>query len=133
MARFQTMLADGLLKELSGLKNIHDVAVKMVDEAIPIVADETLFEVASHHRTGDLEASVEPDETRAGIKSGIVYNKAAFKGYDRHGTSNQLKAAVIEYGTSKQRPQPFLQSVVDNSEQTVADKLQDVFNREVKK
>ena len=133
MARFQTMPTDGLLKELNKLENTHEVAVKMVDEAIPIVADETLFEVASHHRTGDLEASVGPDETRAGPKSGIVYNKAAFKGYDRYDTSNQLKAAVIEYGTSKQRPQPFLQTIVDNAEQPVADKLQAVFNREVEK
>ena len=61
MARFQTMPTDGLLKELNKLENIHEVAVKMVDEAIPIVADETLFEVASLLRTGDLEASVGRD------------------------------------------------------------------------
>lgn len=163
MARFEVISPDELLKQLNKLENIEPVAVKMVSEAIPIVARETSTQVSSHRKTGALEDSVTAMGVKVG-KSGVVYDKVCFEGYDGRGglseetkqrlgtrttlsngnidneggVPNALKAAVIEYGrnlygTSKVPAKPFLANVISETEQEVVGKMQDVFNREVGK
>lgn len=66
------------------------------------------------HSTGDLLKSlgVTPMQTD---KRGVTNRKIGFDGYDRKGVPNQLKARVMESGTSRLRPRPFMKPAVEKT------------------
>ncbi len=82
----------------------------------------------------------------AKTKSGAILKKAYFKGYETRTyekpykrsentveVAHALKAMALEYGTSYQKPKPFLADVIQSSEGVVVEKMQEIFNEEAAK
>lgn len=51
-----------------------------------------------------------------------------FSGYDTDGHPNAVKAAGLEYGNSRQQPEPFLDAAARDCEDAVTDAMQANFN-----
>ena len=73
-------------------------------------------------------------------KSGGFYAVVRPTGTDSKGVRNMEKAVYLEYGTSKQKgsgrkdrqsPRPWVDKALNDSEEPVLNKMQEVFNREV--
>lgn len=126
---------------LSGLDSIlDDVAPKMIEEALPTYQKaledsvRTVISTASEdvkRQTGDLEKSLKilpPKRTKTGAYIGSVN----FVGYNAKGSPNPVKALGLEYGNNHQVARPFMQKAANSCRAEVTDKMQQVFNREVK-
>lgn len=91
------------------------VAKKAIFEGAKVVADKiksNLEGKLSPEATGDLVASfgITPIVRDA---EGNWNAKLGFDGYDRKGVPNQLKARVLESGSSKQQKKPFVRTAVN--------------------
>lgn len=163
MANFNAFPTNELMKQLDKMENIDDVSKKMVKEAIPIVVHESQEKMIYRSDTGQTMESLMPRGVRKNSKSGVVSDKAIFMGYDgrgraaRHmknyqkrypnfktilpdasvdnegGTPYALKAIIIEHGSIYIKKRPFLEQVVEDSGENVANKMQSVFNEEMEK
>ena len=59
--------------------------------------------------------------------------KVGFDGYDRDGVANQLKARVIESGTSTKKKRPFVSPAIRKTKKQVVKKMEEVIDNEIKK
>jgi hypothetical protein len=72
-------------------------------------------------------------KTKAGKNKYGYFATVRPTGVDEKGVRNMEKLAHAEYGTSKQVPTPILTKSIKDSETSVLNKMQEVFEREVKK
>jgi len=142
MAKLTFEIPDGLQKQLAKLSNIDEIAPKMIDEATPIFVQALKNSLANHKNTGDLQKSVKKYKAKK-TKNGGWFGSIQFSGYStnyitekgtlltrKEKTANAQKAMVLEYGRSDTAPQPFIEPTRIKSEKDLADKMQEVFNRE---
>jgi HK97 gp10 family phage protein len=59
--------------------------------------------------------------------------KIGFDGYDKKGVPNQLKARVMESGSSKQKKKPFIRPAVNQVKQKATDEMERIVIEETKK
>ena len=59
--------------------------------------------------------------------------KMGFDGYDSKGVPNQLKARVIESGSSKQQKKPFVRSAVNATKKQAVTRMGEIIDQEIKK
>lgn len=131
MGKFSFNIPDDFIKQLGKLSDIDSIAPQMIDEAMPILAENLKSELAKHKRTGDMLDSVK--KTKAGkTKNGGYFAVVRPTGKDRKGVRNMEKLAHAEYGTKKQPPTPILTKAIKDSEKAVLSKMQEVFEREIK-
>lgn len=136
MARIAFKAGDDYALKLSKLAtNSEEIAKKAIFEGAKIVADQirdNLEGVLSPEATGDLIASfgVTPIEKD---KDGNWNAKIGFDGYDRDGVPNQLKARVLESGSSKQKKRPYIRPAVTKTRKKVLKKMEEVIDKEIKK
>lgn len=136
MARIAFKPGDDYALKLSKLAtNSEEIAKKAIFEGAKIVADQirdNLEGVLSPEATGDLIASfgVTPIEKD---KDGNWNAKIGFDGYDRDGVPNQLKARVLESGSSKQKKRPYIRPAVTKTRKKVLKKMEEVIDKEIKK
>ena len=88
-----------------------------------------LFKNYYNKPTGDLLASfgiskMQRDEDGFNVKIG-------FDGYDRHGVANQLKARVMESGSSVLRKRPFVRPAVNKTKKQAIEKMGEVIDEEI--
>ncbi len=101
-----------LVKKMEALeKDTTEIAKRAVYEGAAVLADEIKARlegnlIGSEYSTGDLVDSFGITPIRVN-DNGDVDAKIGFTGYDRKGVPNQLKAAAMESGTSKQPKRPF--------------------------
>lgn len=114
-----------------------EIAKKAIFEGAHIIADKiksNLEGVLSKEATGELVASfgVTPI-TRD--KNGDWNTKIGFDGYGTDGVANQLKARVLESGTSDERQpkRPFVRPAVNATRKQVVEKMGQVIDEEIKK
>ena len=112
-----------------------EIAKKAIFEGAKVIADKiksNLEGVLSSEATGELVASfgVTPIEKDA---SGNWNAKIGFDGYGTDGVANQLKARVLESGSSKQRKKPFVRPAVNATKKQVVEKMGQVINEEIQK
>lgn len=161
MAQFNAYPMQDLLKQLNKLDNIDKVSKDMVKEAIPIVVDESQEKMISRSDTGHTMDSLMPRGVYVNPKTGVVSDKAIFYGFDgrgraaKHmrsyqkrypnfktilpdasvdqegGTPYNLKAAILEHGSIYHKKRPFVEQVVEDCGDNVANKMQAVFNKEM--
>ena len=119
------------LSRLAGADQ-REIAGKAIHDAAEIVTDEIrsrLQGVIKGPSTGALAASLgiaKMQETQDG------YNvKIGFDGYDEHGHPNQLKARVLESGSSKQRKRPFMRPAVAATQKKAIEKMGEVIDEEI--
>ena len=66
-------------------------------------------------------------------KDGYINVKIGFDGYDSNGVPNQLKARVMESGTSKQKKRPFVRPALYASQSRAVAKMSEVIDEEIEK
>lgn len=132
MAKFDFNIDPGFIKQLGKLRDVEKVAPQMIDEAIPILERNVKSEVAKHKRTGDMLNSIKRTKAKQ-TKSGGFFASVRPTGTDSKGVRNMEKMVYAEYGTSKQSPTPMLTKAVNDSEDAVQNKMQEVFEREMSK
>ncbi len=131
MAKFDFNIPPEFIKQLGKLADVERIAPKMIDESMPILESNLKKELAKHRRTGDMVNSVK--KTKAGkTKKGGYYAVVRPTGKDRNGVRNMEKLAHAEYGTKKQVPTPILTKAIKDSEKPVLEKMQQIYEREVK-
>lgn len=138
MARITFMAGDDFAIALSKFATQSDeIAKKAIFEGANIVADKirsNLEGVLSDEATGELVGSfgVTPIEKD---KDGNWNTKIGFDGYGSDGVANQLKARVLESGTSDKRQpkRPFVRPAVNATKKQVVAKMNQVIDEEIKK
>lgn len=112
----------------------REILQTAVYEGAAIVADEVrdrLHAVLSPDATGELESSLGIAPMRN--DRGYVNTRIGFDGYDSKGVANQLKANVLESGSSKQPKRPFMRPAVNASRKPAEAKMAQVVDQEIEK
>lgn len=136
MARFAFKAGDEYAIKLSKLTtNSEVIAKKAIYGAVEIVADKiksNLKGVLSDEATGELVESfgVTPIDKD---KQGNWNAKVGFDGYDSEGVPNQLKARVLESGSSKQKKTPFVRPAMNATKKQARAKMEKIIEEEYKK
>lgn len=140
MAKMTFKAGDEYALQLSKLAtNSDEIAKKAIYEGAKVVADkinENLGKVLSDEATGELIGSfgITPITTD---KNGNWNTKIGFGGngrdYDSKGVANQLKARVLESGSSQQQKRPFVRPAVNATKKQVVEIMNSVVEEEIKK
>lgn len=117
--RLSALLSEAAAKEAvyEGAKIIADEARKkleanLLDPASAGKSGTSLLKKPRREPGGDLEKSFGITPIKRG-RDGNWNAKIGFSGYDAKGVPNQLKARVMESGSSKIRPRPFMRPAVN--------------------
>jgi len=136
MARFAFKASDDFALALSRLSiESEEVAKKAIYGAAEIVANrikQNLQGVLSNEATGELIASFGVTPITRDNK-GNWNTKIGFDGYDSHGVANQLKARVIESGSSTKKKKPFVRPAVNATKKQAQAKMDEIIDEEFKK
>lgn len=127
---FNFKFPQDLINQINRMGMLDEIAPKMLDEATPIIERNVKLQLARHRRTGDMIASVKRTKAKK-TKNGGYYAVVRPTGKDNKGVRNMEKIAHMEYGTAKQPSTPVLTKALHDSEKEVAEKMQNVFDREV--
>ena len=133
-----TIRFSGIDKYLAQLEQLgqrsRGICKMAVYDGAAIVADqvrENLERVLSPDATGQLEASMGISKMRD--DNGYINVVIGFDGYDDKGVANQLKANVLESGSSKQQKRPFMRPAVNTSRKRAEAKMAETLDREIEK
>lgn len=137
MARFDVVWSGDFEQQIKNLADkFDDIAPKMIDSALPRLVNSIKKRLKWHRQTGALEESVTAYKAKA-VRGGGYYGRVGFAGDGMHKYANKtqkvpnaIKAAGLEYGSSKQSPQPFLRAAINDAEKDCIDAMQKTFNAE---
>ena len=131
MARMTFMPGEDYALKLSKLGTAsEEIAKKAIYEGAKIVADE--IKARTPRDSGDLADSLGITPISRD-NDGNWTAKVGFDGYDSRGVPNQLKARVIESGTSTQKKKPFVRPAVNATKKRVTKRMEEVIDEEIKK
>ena len=113
----------------------EEISKKAIYAGANVIADKiksNLDGVLSPEATGELVTSfgVTPIEKDA---DGNWNAKMGFDGYGTDGVANQLKARVLESGSSKQQKTPFVRPAVNATKKQAVARMGEVVNEEIRK
>lgn len=135
MAKF---IFDGIDKYTESLqriggKNAIGVLKYAVYPGAKVVADAIRQELEiGHRKTGELARSL--TLTAMQNKSGYIYTKISFTGYDLKGTPNMIKAAALESGTSRgQKATHFMSRTVKNVSNRAVEEMSKALDEKIGK
>lgn len=136
MARMTFKAGDDYALKLSTLAtNSDEIAKKAIYAAAEIVADKiksNLEGVLSEEATGELVDSF--GISKIDVDSDSNWNaKIGFDGYDSEGVPNQLKARVLESGSSRQPKRPFVKPAINATKTAAQAAMAKVINEEIEK
>lgn len=136
MARMTFKAGDDYALKLSALGSGSEaIAKRAIYEAAGIVTDAIhakLLTVLSEEASGDLCDSL-------GItpilqdKQGNWNAKVGFDGYDRRGVPNQMKARILESGSSRVSARPFVEPAVRASRRQAEAAMENVIDEEIQR
>lgn len=136
MARMTFKAGDEFALKLSRLQSGADeIAKKAIYAGAGIVADKiqaNLNQVLSSDATGEMMGSfgITPIKQDG---DGNWNAKIGFDGYDSNGVPNQLKARVLESGSSKQKKRPFVRPAVNATKNQAKAEMARVIEEEIKR
>lgn len=113
----------------------EEISKKAIFEGAKVIADKiksNLEGVLSPEATGELVASFGVTPIIKD-KDGNWNAKTGFDGYGSDGVANQLKARVLESGSSKQPKRPFVRPAVNATKKQVVAKMGEVIDQEIQK
>lgn len=135
-ARMTFMAGDEFALALSHLATQSDeIAKKAIYAGATVIADKiksNLQGVLSDEATGELVASFGVTPITKD-QDGNWNAKIGFDGYDSKGVANQLKARVIESGTSKKQKHPFVRPAVNATKNQAVARMGEVINQEIQR
>jgi len=115
--------------------NSDEIAKKAIYAAAEIVADKiksNLEGVLSEEATGELVDSF--GISKIDVDSDSNWNaKIGFDGYDSEGVPNQLKARVLESGSSRQPKRPFVKPAINATKTAAQAAMAKVIDEEIEK
>lgn len=134
MANFEVTGIDEFAKMLESAGNLDEIAPRMIEETLPIL-EESLKnvvrqEVNKGYATGSLVDSIK--KTHSLRNEYGYFGVVRPTGRDSKGVRNMEKLAYLHYGTSKQAARPVINKAVFQVKQRVYDKMQEVYNREMR-
>ena len=153
MARMTVKVGDDYLMRLSALSEVSsEIAGKAVYAAAGIVADQirknlkanlddpasaakkggAIFKKSGQKNTGDLLRSLGIAPISVD-RNGAIGTKIGFDGYDRRGIPNQLKARVMESGSSTIEKRPFVRPAVKLTKAAAEAAIERVIDEEIEK
>lgn len=138
MAKMTIKSSKGLSDMLNKLGNDTErIASKAVREAANPLADGIRKRLEgnlmfSDETTGDLERSFGISPTKVN-RDGNVDVRIGFSGYDSKGVANELKARVMESGSSKHKKRPFFRPEVALQRKKVRQIIAQVISDEISK
>ena len=138
MAKMTFNMGEDYLKKLGALgAKSEETAVKAIQAGAGIVTDQIRKNLeanlaGSQESTGALAESlgITPVSTD---RDGVINAKIGFDGYDEKGVPNQLKARVMESGTSKIQKRPFVRPAVNATKKVAEEAMQRVIDEEIEK
>lgn len=131
MARIAFKSGDEYALKLSRLATGSEkVAKKAIYQGANIVADEIKKRIPKD--TGDLAESFGVTPIKRDT-DGNWNAKLGFDGYDRNGVPNQLKARVIESGSSTIQKRPFVRPAVNSTKKKAVEAMKKVIDEETQK
>ena len=114
----------------------EEIAKKAVYEGAGIAADavrSNLERVLSGDSSGELISAlgITPIKTDGEVTTA----KVGFDGYDSKGVANQLKARVLESGTSdgRQKKRPFVRPALNSTKDAIQAKMAEIVKEEISK
>ncbi len=131
MGKFDFEIPDEFIKKLGKLEDVEKLSKKMIDEAIPILEIRVISEISKHKSSGDLSKSIKKSKAKK-AKNGAYIASVFPTGKDKKGVRNAEKLIYLEYGTSNQNATPTLSKALKDSEREALNKMQEVFEREIK-
>ena len=142
MGNFSYNPPTDFIKQIERMGNSDKISEKMLNESIPIVERKLIKELTFHENTGDLQASIKSTKAKKTKRDGYfvsarptgesdtyVNNKGETK--MRKPIRNMEKLVYHEYGTSSKAASPVISRVLNDTEDAVLNKMQEVFNREI--
>ena len=152
--KFEVTISEELQRKLSRCYYIERVASPMLNESALIIVDSVKKQLSKHSTAGAIRSKVywvsaldgnrvfKWKQTGALSKSlrrrrvkrakdGGYIKKIEFAGHDSNGVPNEFKAIQLEYGNSAQAPTPFRTAAINDCKGAVAEKMQEVYNREM--
>lgn len=142
MARFKMDIPADLFSEIG---NMSELCPQIIEEAEPALVEgmrEQIQKVIRHpdRSTGELVDSItasKPKKEKDGSWSGFVgpqgyssqYYYKGRKKKRKYKLSNAAKLVFMEYGTSRQKATPVLDSVIKNTEAEALARMQAAFER----
>ena len=128
---------DYTLKLLRMERLSEDIVKKAIDAGADIVANEVRANLnanlaGSTQSTGALSKALGITPISQD-KNGFWNAKVGFGGYDEKGVPNQLKARVMESGSSKVQKRPFVRPAVIATKKAAQDAMQKVVDEELEK
>ncbi len=123
-------------------KGLHDenLGKEMVNAGLEVMRDAIQPGAERHVVTGRMAKSLKIQEAKV-TKKGDVVGRVKFYGtsgttYSKSGQrfdrTNWIKAFRIEYGTSKQRSQPFVRPAIQSSQGRIWAAMEKVFQQKAK-
>ncbi len=125
---------DEVLAKLDTLERskAEEIIEDAVEDGADIVADKVrsnLTGVLSGTSTGALAGSL--GITPVDNRDGYINAKVGFDGVDSNGTPNALKANILEYGSRRQPPRPFMKPAATSTRSAVQAKMKDTIERKI--
>ena len=133
MATIRFSGIDAYMERLQRLEqDSEEILKRAVYDGAAIVADEVrqrLHAVLSPDATGQLESSLGISKIQN--NRGYVNARIGFDGYDSKGVPNQLKANVLESGSTRQPKRPFMRPAVNAARRPAEAKMEQVVEQEI--
>lgn len=128
MAKIEFKGIDEYAEKLAKLgARAEGVCKYAVYEAAGMIAD--AIRASTPEDTGDLRDSLALTPFRN--ENGFIYTKISFEGYDRGGTPNAIKAAVLESGSSTRKKHPFIRPAVNRVKKAVEFSIETRLNEKI--
>lgn len=138
MAKITLKGIDEIALKLSKLEGQStEIAKKAIYVGAGIVADQIRKNLeknlaGSKYSQGDLLDSLGITSPKIDSE-GNINSKVGFDSYDSKGVANQLKARVMESGSSKQKKKPFVRPAIPQVRNKAKEEMARVVDEEIKK
>lgn len=134
MAKMTIKGMEEYIKKLEAISQgkSEEIIGEAVRDGADIVADKVranLNRVLSGTSTGALQGSL--GITPVDNRDGFINAKVGFDGRDSKGTPNALKASVLEYGSRRQPPRPYMKPAQTATRSTVKAKMKETIERKI--
>lgn len=114
-----------LMEKAAGIQTDKAAAERILSAGLNIAANQVRAEldrVQSDEATGQLMDSLGITPIKMD-RDGNWNGKVGFHGYDKNGVPNQLKARVMESGTSKRKKRPFVRPALNKCRQAAEEAM----------
>lgn len=119
----------GFIRQLEKMGDTENLIPKIIEETTPIVENSLKGALRKHKRTGSMINSIKATKVKKNQNG--YYAVVRPTGKDENGVRNIEKMVYSEYGTSKQKADPVQKQVINETENAINEKAQEIFNREV--